>query len=200
MREIQFWSSPVSSEFKLCGACKRLLPLGQFGYKNKATGRLQSKCKDCSREYAKQHYLANRDAYVEKAKLNNATYRNRNAELISRLLEEEACCGCGSQQGLGYYTGGVDEGQPVHMAVHGGLSEDAVLAAVARSAVVCKACLGQHFGRSIEFWQKLSAPERAALRAQRALEGYKTRPHSYFKAYRRTDGTVSGAPRGAAGK
>lgn len=182
----------MSSQLKLCGACKRMRPLSEFAFKNKATGRLQSRCKDCAREYAKQHYDANRQAYVEKAKANNSAYRERNAALVAQLLEVEACTGCGTTDNLTYYTGGVEEGQPVHMAVHGGLSQETVLAAVARSVVVCRHCLGQHFGKSLEFWQKLNARQRKELREARERQGHVPVPRDYYKAYRRTDGSIAG--------
>lgn len=182
----------MPNQSRTCGGpCRRLLPPTEFGLKSKATGQLQSKCKECSRQYAKQHYRANRNAYVEKARLHNLIYRERNSALVTSLLANETCVGCGTNEDLTYYTGGVKKGQPVYMTVGGGLSKASLLAAVERSTPVCRTCLGEHFGKSLEFWQHLNAKERAQLQAKRKQEGYRPTPPSYFRAYRRTDGTLS---------
>jgi hypothetical protein len=180
----------MTSSVKTCGACRQTLDVAEFSFKSKRTGLLQSKCKACVRAYGKQHYVLNQEAYVEKARVHNKTYRARNLSLVGEALQGQECAGCRTHVDLTFYAGGADQGQPVHMAAFGALSEQTVLDAIARSVIVCKPCLGHHFGKSMEFWAKLRGPERQQLQTQRAAAGYRATPRDHFKAYRRVDGSV----------
>ncbi len=181
----------MTSSIKTCGACLQALPSSSFAFKDKAKGRLQSKCRECASAYAKEHYACNTAAYLAKARDNNAVYRQRNQGLVERALHGQTCCGCGTGDELTFYNGGVDQGQPVHMAVNAGLSEQAVLQAIATSVVVCRRCLGAHFGQSLQFWQKLTSEQRKQLQHERRLQGHTPRPEGFYKAYRRVEPAVS---------
>lgn len=176
-------------QLKICGGCQEGLPLEEFAFKDRAAGRLQSRCKPCSRSYAQAHYRDNPKAYVDKAARNNTRYRERNRALVSQSLVGQACCGCGASIDLTHYLGPGEPAQPVHMAVHAACSEQAVLDALGRSVVVCRTCLGHHFEKGIEFWQHLSSRERKRLTTAR---GPQAPDKSRHKAYRPVDFSVRG--------
>lgn len=76
---------------KKCGdPCQRTLDIAHFGSKGK--GRLQQFCKECQREYSKQHYQNNKARYYER----NERQRQRLRQI---LLEAKAkpCQDCGIQ-------------------------------------------------------------------------------------------------------
>lgn len=56
----------VKVERKKCCACGKNKPVNQFNWKIKDV-RLQSKCKVCSRLYARNHYQENKAMYIAKA-------------------------------------------------------------------------------------------------------------------------------------
>src|SRR5438128_438472 len=80
---------------KGCTRCRRVLEPGEFNYKNRATGRLQSHCRDCSRELIRDHYKRNKAYYVAKAMARHPEERRL---LLSRMLEYlrgHPCVDCG---------------------------------------------------------------------------------------------------------
>lgn len=68
-----------SSEVKTCSRCKQEKPSEQFRpYSRNADG-LNSYCKACQRDYARAHYAANRERYVEKHRAWAKANRERRA-------------------------------------------------------------------------------------------------------------------------
>jgi len=52
---------------KQCCGCKKKLPLTQFKQNKAKTDGLQSQCVECQKRYRRQHYLKNRQKYIDKA-------------------------------------------------------------------------------------------------------------------------------------
>jgi len=52
-------------DMKLCTRCKDTKPVGEFSFRDKAAGRLQSRCKPCCSEVFKVYHSANRDKFRE---------------------------------------------------------------------------------------------------------------------------------------
>lgn len=84
----------MSLPSRVCARCGRDLPADCFHVKSKATGQLHSKCKECSAAYSREHYRANRDAYIGRAKLGNQELRRRKRELVAEL-RLRPCADCG---------------------------------------------------------------------------------------------------------
>lgn len=82
---------------KQCVKCLRLLPLKEFSFRNKRTGRRQTKCRECSKKYKNQHYVDNKAAYIEKQKETNRRYKIRNQNYIINYLIDKACVDCNTQ-------------------------------------------------------------------------------------------------------
>lgn len=53
---------------KYCGKCERDKHVSEFSLKNKATGALSAYCKECNREYNREHYRQNKKSYADKAR------------------------------------------------------------------------------------------------------------------------------------
>jgi len=171
---------------KKCGKCLQVKPASEFSVKDKSTGRLASRCKECVRAYGKQHYAANTQAYVAKAARHNEVARERNAELVRLSLAGQSCAQCGNpdEAQLCHYNGSVENGQAVHQAVHAALSEAAVLDAIGRSVIICIACRTEHFTSLIKPWAMMSHEQRKKLQAERAAAGIAPAPSSTYKNYR----------------
>jgi hypothetical protein len=70
-------------EKKCCGPCHRILDTSYFG--SKGTGRIQQFCKECQREYSKQHYYER-----------NERQRQRLREILQQA-KSTPCQDCGVQ-------------------------------------------------------------------------------------------------------
>lgn len=58
-------------------------------------GKSNNRCKVCHKEYRDKHYADNKDKYVEKARRNEAIYRERNKVYIFAFLKDNPCVDCG---------------------------------------------------------------------------------------------------------
>lgn len=80
---------------KVCQRCKGLIDSSKFNYKIKAKNLLSPYCKDCSREYVKNHYRANREYYLKKANIRNKKIRQEIKKYIWDFLKLNKCVDCG---------------------------------------------------------------------------------------------------------
>jgi hypothetical protein len=78
-------------ETKVCARCNKEKSVSEFHKKGKG---YQWICKECRKEYHRQHYLANKETYIKKAR----DYRDALREDIKKDLrcaickEDEPCC------------------------------------------------------------------------------------------------------------
>ncbi len=127
---------------KQCGMCRRILPLTQFYFRSRATGRKHSTCKDCYRGYARSHYRKNPRQYSTYHRINDARYRARNRELVSAYLERHPCVDCGEADPrvLEFdHVRGVKHGNLSEM-VSAGFSEARIMNEIEKCEVRCANC------------------------------------------------------------
>ncbi len=177
--------APLTGNLKKCTGCRACLPRTEFNWKSQAKGKLQPKCKTCTRAYSKQHHADDPKYYSKKAARNKPNSVARNQAHVEKALLGQSCRMCDDTKDLTHYQGKGATTQPVHQTISMGLGLEAVQAAMDRSQVICRSCLGAHFGESLEPWQRLSHAERQTARAQRSAEGAPPRPKDYFKRYKR---------------
>jgi len=184
----------TQANLKPCCACKQVLPFELFSFKNKATGRRQSRCILCQREYGRQHYESNKDYYIDKASLSRQAIDARNRAFVAELLKDERCACCEAREDLHYVLQGA-QGQPVHQAVHCGLSVQRVKEAVARSRVFCGSCMARHSTTVLlREWGQLSQVERVRKQVLRAMGVLPTQDKGRFKRYRAADPLATPPP------
>jgi hypothetical protein len=80
-----------------CFTCKENKSTDSFAMRNKATGKRHSVCRLCQKEYRRNHYLANRKKYIEKAKTKHLSNVIRNKEHIAQHLRDNPCVDCGEK-------------------------------------------------------------------------------------------------------
>jgi|SRR5581483_3792992 len=102
---------------KCCSGCKQMLPMNDFYFKSRATGRRQSICKTCCNAYARSHYQKHPRQYARYHRDNDARYRARNRQLIAEYLMGHPCVDCGESDPT------VLEFDHIHGDKHGNLSE-----------------------------------------------------------------------------
>jgi hypothetical protein len=85
---------PFGDAARPCIKCGRELPAESFSFHNRAKGTRKPTCKDCVSAYSREHYNANRDVYIERAKLSNRATRADRRTFIAEL-KSKPCTDCG---------------------------------------------------------------------------------------------------------
>jgi hypothetical protein len=83
---------------KTCGRCKEEKMLECFRVKDKIKGTIQSFCIDCNKAYNKEHYKANRQSYIDKAKVYRDAFGRKPTPQELYLYEVKCnakCADCG---------------------------------------------------------------------------------------------------------
>lgn len=77
---------------KKCNTCNTIKPIECFNRNKAKPDGLANKCKDCNREYLKNHYKSNKEYYSEKRERNRAEYKKKFYE----FLKTKSCQVCGN--------------------------------------------------------------------------------------------------------
>src|SRR5437660_1613641 len=80
---------------KRCTRCGEVKSVGEFTFKNRATGLLHSFCCACHKAWNRAHYEENRATYIATARRNNAVYQAENLRRLVEFLLEHPCVDCG---------------------------------------------------------------------------------------------------------
>lgn len=76
---------------KICSKCNIEQPIENFSIKNKQKGTRNAWCRECNRQYNKEHYQNNKDSYLEKSK----KYEKNNRLYMYNYLKNHPCEECG---------------------------------------------------------------------------------------------------------
>ena len=80
---------------KRCGRCGELKPLDDFAWRRKAKGQRHNYCRPCHSAYHREHYLANKQRYIDQAAARGrALYKKRTRYLIE-YFATHPCVDCG---------------------------------------------------------------------------------------------------------
>lgn len=86
------------SEMKVCIKCDTEQPLENFYWRNKEKGVRKNTCKACHSAYRRQHYIDNRETYIEKARCwneeNKADRIDRSRRYVFDYLLSHPCVDC----------------------------------------------------------------------------------------------------------
>jgi ferredoxin len=78
-----------------CGRCEREKPLGEFAWRRKAKGQKDNYCRPCRAAYKREHYLANRDRYIQQAMARKRAMWAERVEYLVAYLRDNPCVDCG---------------------------------------------------------------------------------------------------------
>lgn len=78
----------LKSCVKACGSCAR--DLDESCFSKRGSG-LQSKCRECQKEYKRKHYVRNKEVYLAKAKAYDAKVKS----FVDDLKGSSPCMDCG---------------------------------------------------------------------------------------------------------
>jgi len=80
---------------KLCGKCGKTKPLTEFTFK-KGKHKPQSYCKDCNREYQREHYHRNKEKYFDDRKQRRKDSKEKAIKLLLEYVKD-GCVDCGEK-------------------------------------------------------------------------------------------------------
>lgn len=80
---------------KACTQCRELKPLTEYSFKSKATGKLQSYCKDCQRLVNRRYYQADPKKHLASRQATKVAAVARNREHVVNYLRNNPCKDCG---------------------------------------------------------------------------------------------------------
>jgi hypothetical protein len=126
---------------KQCNRCKQALALDMFNSKGK--NKIQSYCKPCAREYARENYHKNREANADKQRLSKKARMNAIKVDVRKLKEDTPCMDCGVQ--YPYYCMDFDHvnGKKVtHISemIHNASAKWKIFSEITKCEIVCANC------------------------------------------------------------
>lgn len=83
-----------STETRVCTSCQRLLATSEFGVRNKATGRLNRRCRQCVSAASREHYRKNRETYLARNRKRDRS-ASQKPSLRLEYLSSHPCVDCG---------------------------------------------------------------------------------------------------------
>jgi hypothetical protein len=82
-------------EIRRCGRCGELKPIGEFAWRRRRKKQRDNMCAPCRSAYGKEHYLANRQKYIDaEAQRKRARAESRTRWLVE-FFESHPCVDCG---------------------------------------------------------------------------------------------------------
>jgi hypothetical protein len=79
----------------VCGRCRKEKPLDEFAWRREARGQRDNYCRPCRAAYKQEHYLANRQRYIDAAAARKERVVAERVVLIVKYLREHPCVDCG---------------------------------------------------------------------------------------------------------
>ncbi len=137
-----------------CYRCAEVKPEDEFAWRNKERNRRDSFCRPCRSAYGREHYLANKQRYIDNAaKLKKRTLMKRTRFLLDYFVAHP-CIDCGETDPVVLEFDHIGEKSfCIGTALHNN-AWDSILAEMAKREVVCANC-----------HRRRTARRRGALRA-----------------------------------
>lgn len=122
---------------KRCTMCQKDLPVEAFKANSRRKDGLQTHCSECQKNYRRQHYLDNRQKYIDKAGKQN---RKRKDAFIE-LKKQYKCINCGEndESCLDFHHLNPKE-KDFELAVGHGFSKARIEAELAKCVPLCSNC------------------------------------------------------------
>lgn len=136
-------STGAAGHTKHCNGCDRALPIDEFRFKNRATGRRQSRCVDCAAATSARHYRNNAEKVKARAAARNTKVRSAHAAVVAAARAAARCTDCGaphSDEKPVQFTA-TDGSRRVVDVARGALSADELSDALAAAVPLCHRCV-----------------------------------------------------------
>ena len=127
-------------EHKKCTKCKKSKNIDEFPWQNKAIDKKHAQCKVCQRKRSRQHFLDNKESYLERISEYRKTGTQENRRKVLEYWKEHPCVDCGeSHPATLQFDHQRDKRMPVSRMITT-YSWGAVLAEIEKFEVRCANC------------------------------------------------------------
>ena len=124
-----------------CGRCGQLKPLEEFAWRRKNLGQRHNYCRPCHSAYHRQHYLANRQRYIDQAQATKRRARREKTEQLLAYFATHPCIDCGETDPLVLEFDHVSDDKSFEVArAMSDKSWSTILDEIAKCEVVCANC------------------------------------------------------------
>jgi hypothetical protein len=78
-----------------CGRCGETKPLHAYNWRRKEAGQRDNLCRRCRSQYHREHYLANRQRYIDQARDRKQALALERTKYLIEFFESHPCADCG---------------------------------------------------------------------------------------------------------
>jgi hypothetical protein len=150
-------------ELKRCSTCKNMRPLSEFNVRTSASDGLQSRCRECCRDW----YVKHRTDHIANVARRNIAYRQELRVRIAAYFATHPCVDCGERDIRCLQFDHRDRSTKTANVAHllgGALPWKAILAEIEKCDVRCANCHSRRTAAQVNSWrhQLVMAIEREA--------------------------------------
>ncbi len=133
---------------RTCGRCGESKSVENFAWRRKAKGQRDNYCRPCRSQYKREHYLANKQRYVDNAARRRRQVALDRLEFLFGYFRDHPCVDCGETDPLVLDFDHL--GDKLFNVTHGikDRSWEALLAEIAKCEVRCANCHRRRTARS----------------------------------------------------
>jgi hypothetical protein len=84
----------ADGSLRRCGQCRELKPLSEFNWRRKAHGQRDNLCRPCRSVYKREHYLANKQRYVDQARARKRMLALERTAYLIEFFATHPCVDC----------------------------------------------------------------------------------------------------------
>lgn len=131
---------PPLSSSRRCGRCDIRKPLSEFNWRRIEKGQLDNMCRPCRAAYKREHYLANRQRYIDQAHARKQKLALERTRFLIDYFIQNPCTDCGERDVLVLEF---DHLRDKEFVIGGNLVDrpwEAILAEIEKCDVVCANC------------------------------------------------------------
>lgn len=79
---------------KQCGRCQEAKPVEDFAWRRRGRGQRDNMCRPCRSAYGKEHYAANRQRYIDQARIQKDRLRLERTVYLIEFFATHPCVDC----------------------------------------------------------------------------------------------------------
>ena len=83
-----------------CGRCNDVKPLTEFNWRRKGRGQRDNLCRACRSAYHREHYLANRQRYIDQARQRKQLLALERTTYLIEYFRTHPCIDCGESDAV----------------------------------------------------------------------------------------------------
>ena len=88
-------SAAAADGGRRCGRCGEIKPLSEFNWRRKGRGQRDNMCRECRAAYKREHYLANKQRYVDQARGRKQQLALQRTTYLVEYFRTHPCVDCG---------------------------------------------------------------------------------------------------------